>query len=418
MASPVHDAETLLTAAIEDIRSQFPALERRHAGFPIAYFDGPGGTQVPRCVVDAVADYLFKHNANTHWNYPTSAETDAIILSARGAIADLVGGVPEEIVFGANATTLVFHVSRTLGRVLAADDEIVVTELDHHANVVPWQALAQERGCTLRVVQMNLRDGTLDWEDFSQKVNARTKVIAVGAASNALGTINDMRRASRLARSVGAFLFVDAVHFAPHLLVDVRDMQCDFLVVSAYKFYGPHIGALWCRRELLESLPFPKLIPAPDRAPDRAEMGTLNHEGLAGAAAAVDFLASLAQGESRRNRLSAAMSASHQRGAAQVFQLWDGLTRVAGVTLYGPRPDAPRTSTVAFTVRGVPSSEVARQLADSGVFVSHGNFYAATVIERLNLGRDGLVRAGCACYTSDEDVYRLIDGVRAIAGRV
>src|SRR5688572_14368935 len=235
------------SATMDDIRGEFPALTRIHNGLPVAYFDGPGGTQVPRAVVEAVAEYLYHHNANSHWNYPTSAETDAIIADARQALADFVGGEPNEIVFGANATTLAFHVSRALARLFSFNDEIVVTELDHHANVGPWQALARECGCTLRVVQMNVEDGTLNWNDFKNKVNERTKLVAVGAASNALGTITDVARAARLARTVGAYCFVDAVHYAPHHLVDVRAMGCDFLVCSAYKFYGPHIGAMWCR---------------------------------------------------------------------------------------------------------------------------------------------------------------------------
>ena len=248
---------------------------------------------MPRSWSRRLTDYLYHHNANTHWNYPTSAETDAMLTEARAALADFLGGAPNEIVFGANATSLAFHVSRALGRQFSAGDEIVITELDHHANVGPWQALAKERGCTLRVVKMDTTTGALDWNDFEQKVTARTKLIAVGAASNALGTITDVQRAARLARAVGALVFVDAVHYAPHHLADVAAMDCDFLVCSAYKFYGPHIGALWCRRELLESLPFAKVQPSPDTGPERAETGTLNHEGIAGAAAAVDFLASL-----------------------------------------------------------------------------------------------------------------------------
>jgi cysteine desulfurase family protein (TIGR01976 family) len=276
---------------VEEIRVQFPALERRQNGLPVAYFDGPGGTQVPRAVVDTVADYLYHHNANTHWKYPTSAETDAMFAEARQTFAEFVNGAANEIVFGANATSLAFHVSRALARQFAAGDEIVITELDHHANVGPWQALARERDCKLQVVRFDIATGELNWEDFESKVSPRTKLIAVGAASNALGTISDVRRAARLARGVGALTFVDAVHFAPHNLVDVREMECDFVVMSAYKFYGPHVGILWSKAEVLESLPFAKLVPAPDRGPERAETGTLNHEGVAGAAGSVDFLA-------------------------------------------------------------------------------------------------------------------------------
>ncbi|HEX3561068.1 MAG TPA: cysteine desulfurase-like protein [Pyrinomonadaceae bacterium] len=402
--------------SIEEIRSHFPALERTHKGRGVAYFDGPGGTQVPRAVVEAVADYLCRHNANTHWAYPTSAETDEIIERARRCLADFLGAAHDEIVFGANATTLAYHVSRTLGRTLAAGDEIVVTELDHHANVAPWQALARERGIRLRVVRMDTETGALDWGDFESKMSARTRLVAVGAASNALGTINDTARARRLARDAGAYLFVDAVHYAPHRLTDVREIDCDFLVCSAYKFYGPHVGALFCRRDLLESLPFPKLAPAPGYAPEVAETGTQNHEGIAGAAAAVDFLASLASGAAaRRERLRAAFDALEARGAELTKRMWQGLSEIEGVKLYGPHPNEPRTPTVACTVRGVKSTDVARALAGRGVFVSHGDFYAATLVERLALGEEGLVRAGCACYTFAEEVERLIEGVREIA---
>src|SRR5215213_377764 len=409
-------------AATEEIRSHFPALERVHGGFPVAYFDGPGGTQVPREVVGAMSDYLYNHNANTHWAYPTSAETDELLERARVVLADFLGASHDEIVFGANATTLGFHVSRTLGRTFEAGDEIVVTELDHHANVAPWQALERERGVVVRVVRMNTETGVLDWDDFESKVNERTKVVAVGAASNALGTLTDISRAGKLAESVCAYMFVDAVHYAPHRLADVRAMRCDFLVCSAYKFYGPHVGALFCRRELLQTLPFPKLAPAPDYAPEVAETGTQNHEGVVGAAAAVEFLASLTRGaptaplevSARRERLRRAFDALHARGAGLTRLMWEGLSGVEGVKLYGPKPEAPRTPTVAFTVEGVTSTEVARRLASRGLFLSHGDFYAATVVDQLKLRPEGLVRAGAACYTSREEVERLIAGVGEI----
>jgi cysteine desulfurase family protein (TIGR01976 family) len=403
-------------ASTAEIRAHFPALERIHAGRPVAYFDGPGGTQTPRAVADAMVDYLYHHNANAHWAYPTSAETDAILDGARAAMADFLNASPGEVVFGANSTTLAFHASRAIGAQCSAGDELVITEVDHHANVGPWQALAREQHVTLRVVRMDPQTGALDWDDFESNVSARTKLVAVSAASNALGTITDVKRAVELAHSVGAWAFVDAVHYAPHNLVDVRGMDCDFSMCSAYKFYGPHVGVLYCRRELLESLPFAKLQPAPDIAPDRAETGTLNHEGIAGAAAAVDFLASLAPAAgSRREQLRIAFEGLHQRGTSLMQRIWKGLESIDGVTLYGPRPDAPRTSTVAFTVRGIASSEVARRLSERALFLSHGDFYALTVIERLGLASDGLVRAGCACYTTEEEVDRLVDAVREVA---
>jgi cysteine desulfurase family protein (TIGR01976 family) len=402
-----------LTSTAE-IRKCFPALARTHNGYPVAYFDGPGGTQVPRAVVEAMNDYLYRHNANTHWAYPTSEETDAIIDSARCVLADFLNAAPNEIVFGANMTTLTFHLARALGRGYERNDEIVVTELDHHANIAPWRALEKECGVKVRIVKMIPETGELDWDDFSRQLNERTKLVAVGAASNALGTINNVRRAGEMAHSLGAQVFVDAVHYAPHELIDVREWNCDFLACSAYKFYGPHIGILYGRHDLLGSLDFPKLIPAPDTAPERAETGTQNHEGIAGASAAVDFLASLVSGATRRERLRAALEQLHERGAALITQLWDGLSEMRRIHLYGPPPDAMRTPTIAFTVEGVPSIEVAKKLAERGTFVSHGDFYAMTVVERLGQTAHGLVRAGCACYTTSEEVERLLAGVRQV----
>ena len=400
---------------LSDIRRSFPALRRIHHGKSVAYFDGPGGTQVPTGVADAIGNYLLQHNANTHWAFPTSIETDALIAAARNSLADFLNASPNEIVFGANMTTLTFHLARALGRGYEPGDEIVITELDHHANVAPWRALEKERGVTVRVARMTPETGTLDWDDLARQVGNRTRLLAIGAASNALGTVTDVRRAAEMAHGVGAQIFVDAVHYAPHQLVDARAIGCDFLSCSAYKFYGPHIGVLYARHDLLASLDFPKLAPAPNEAPERAETGTQNHEGIAGAAAAVDFLASLAPGGTRRESLQTAFSELHERGRDLVGQLWDGLGEIDGVELYGPPPGEPRTPTVGFSVAGVSSTEVAQRLAEDAVFVSNGDFYATTVVERLGLAPDGLVRAGCACYTTEEEVARLIDGVKRIA---
>lgn len=398
------------------IRAHFPALARSHAGHPVAYFDGPGGTQVPRQVVDAMADYLYRHNANTHWAYPTSAETDALIQAAREALADFLGASPAEVVFGANMTTLTFHLARALGRGWRPGDEVVATELDHHANIAPWRALERDYGLRLRLARMLPETGTLDWDDLERCITERTRLVAIGAASNALGTISDVRRAIELAHRAGALAFVDAVHLAAHAPIDVRALDCDFLACSAYKFYGPHIGVLYGKRDRIESLDAPRLDPAPDDAPERLETGTQNHEGIVGAAAAVDFIASLAAGASRRERILAAVSAFHARGAALVRRLWEGLGALERVRLFGPPPDQPRTPTVSFVVDGIPSVEVARTLAEYGIFVSHGDFYAATVVERLGHARDGLVRVGCACYTTEEEVDRLVGRMRAICG--
>ncbi len=407
--------EAAVVADVDEIRSHFPALARIHAGHPVAYFDGPGGTQVPRQVVDAMVDYLVHHNANTHWEYPTSAETDAAIAAAREAFADFLGAAAEEIAFGANMTTLTFHLARALGRGWRPGDEVVTTELDHHANIAPWRALERDFGIRVRMARMIPETGQIDWDDLERCINGRTRLLAIGAASNAIGTISDVRRAAGLARAVGALVFVDAVHLAAHAPIDVHAFDCDFLVCSAYKFYGPHVGILFGRRERIEALEVPRLDPAPDRAPERLETGTQNHEGIVGAAAAVDFIASLTRGESRRERILTVLSALHSRGIALARRMWDALGAIDRVRLYGPDPDRPRTPTVSFTVDGRTSDDVARRLAERGLFVSHGDFYAPTVIERLGVAADGLVRIGSACYTTEDEVDRLIEAVRELA---
>lgn len=396
------------------LRERFPALRRELAGRPVAYFDGPGGTQVPLEVVDAMRDYLLHHNANTAWVFPTSVETDEAIAGARGALADFVGAHANEIAFGQNMTTLTFHLARALGRGWGPGDEVVITELDHHANVAPWRALERERGITVRSARVSASTGQLDWGHLESLLGPRTRLLAIGAASNAIGTVSDVARGARLAHAAGALVFVDAVHYAPHALVDVRVLDCDFLACSAYKFYGPHIGILYGRHRLLAGLDVPKLAPAPDEAPDRMETGTQSHESIVGAAAAVEFFASLGTGSTRRARLEHAFAMLHGRATALFDRLWRGLGAIEGVTLYGPEPSLPRTPTVGFTVAGATSEQVARWLAARGVFVSNGDFYATTIVERLGQARDGLVRAGCACYTTPEDVERLIEGVRAL----
>jgi cysteine desulfurase family protein (TIGR01976 family) len=396
------------------IRAQFPALERRHRGAPVAYFDGPGGTQVPRAVVQAMEDYLYHHNANTHWRYPTSEETDALIANARVALAEFLDSSPSEIAFGANMTTLTFHLARALGREWGPGDTVIVTELDHHANVAPWRALERERGISVRSVPLIPETGQLDWAKLEELLSSGPRLLAIGAASNALGTISDVARAARLARAAGALTFVDAVHFAPHEPVDVKAIGCDFLACSAYKFYGPHIGIMFARESVLRRLDVPKLAPAPETAPERLETGTLNHEGIIGAAAAVEFLTSLAPGDTRRARLARVFAELHTRGQTLVRRLWNGLSGLSGVTLYGPPPTSARTPTVAFTLDGLPADQVAEGLAERAVFVSSGDFYATTVVERLGVS-EGLVRAGCACYTTEEEVDRLIEGVGALS---
>ena len=405
-------------STVDVIRDQFPALRRQHRGHPVAYFDGPGGTQVPAVVVDRMRDYLLHHNANTHWAYPTSEETDAAIAAARGTLADFLGASPEEVAFGANMTTLTFHLSRALAREWQAGDEVIVTELDHHGNVDPWRAAARDRGLTVRSVPLSPATGELDWSALERAFSPRSKLLAIGAASNILGTITDVAAATRLAHDAGALCFVDAVHYAPHALVDVKAIGCDLLVCSPYKFYGPHLGTAYVRRDLLQRLDVPKVEPASNATPERLETGTLSHEAIVGAAAAVDFLASLANHPgTRRDGLVRTMTALHERGLRQLTRLWEALSAIPGVTVYGPPPSRPRTSTISFVIAGLASTAVARHCAERGLFVSNGDFYALTVVRRLGHEKDGVVRLGCAAYTTDDEVERAIAAIAELADR-
>jgi cysteine desulfurase family protein (TIGR01976 family) len=401
------------------VRADFPVFDRRVAGRPIAFFDGPGGSQVPARVADAVRGYLLHNNANAHGFFPTSAETDAAIAGARERMAALANAAsPEEIVFGANMTTLAFHLARSLGAEWGPGDEVVVTRLDHQANVAPWRRMAEDRGMTVREAPF-LADGcALDHEALEALLSERTRLVAVGAASNAVGTINDVRRVADAARAVGALVFVDAVHYAPHRLPDAAGWGADFVACSAYKFFGPHVGVLWGKAEHLERLRPYKVPPAADRAPERWETGTLNHEGIVGAGEAVDWIASLASEEEGglRQRLASAYAAIDAHESALYRRLHAGLEETGGVRVYGQPADGARTPTAGFTVAGRTPEEVARALGAQGVFVWNGDFYATAVCDVLGLtATGGLLRAGVAPYTSAEDVERLLDGVRRLA---
>ncbi len=414
---PIRSSEPL-NVDTSEIRAAFPALERREAGKQVAYFDAPGGTQVPRVVADAIADHLLAHNANVGWAFPTSAETARVVEAARSAAADFVGGDPRGVVFGPNMTSLTLQFAMAFGQTLRDGDEIVVTRLDHRANIDPWRAVAADRGMTIRVVPFRPDDGSLDLSLFEAAVGPHTRLVAVGAASNSIGTINDLCRASEIAKARGALLFVDAVHSAPHMRTDMLAWGCDVLVCSPYKFYGPHAGILCARPEVLGSLKARKIGPAPDDDPARWEIGAPAFEALAGTTAAIDWLASLAPPDtgSRVERLDAAFKWLRERGDGLVHRLWEGLTRLPGIRTYGPPPGRPRTPTIAFVADTISSADLAIRLAtEHGVFVSHGHFYAPDTVRDLAVtDHTGLVRAGCACYTTYEEVDRLIAGVREI----
>jgi cysteine desulfurase family protein (TIGR01976 family) len=319
------------------------------------------------------------------------------------------------VAFGNNMTTITFHVARALGRAWGPGDEVVVTDLDHQANVSPWRTLAKERGVTIRSVPFDPSSGELNWPELERAITAKTRLVAIGAASNALGTISPISQAAEIAHDKGALCFVDAVHFAAHRVIDVRAMDCDFLVCSPYKFYGPHAGVLYARASVMAALDTPKVEPASNEIPERLETGTQNHEGVVGSAAAVEFLASLGSGATRRERLVRAMSDLHTRGDALFEHLWNGLTAIKSVRCYGPVPGRPRTPTVCLAIAGVSSTQAAQSLTAEGIFASNGNFYASGVVEQLGFTRDGLLRAGCACYTTEEEIDRFIQGVRRLA---
>ena len=401
------------------VRADFPVFERRVDGRPIAFFDGPGGSQVPRQVADAVRDYLLMHNANTHGLFATSEETDAAITAARERVAALLNAPsPREVAFGANMTTLTFHLSRALGREWGPGDEVIVSQLDHQANVAPWVRMAQDRGMTVHVVPFSAETFTLDLDALAALLSTRTRLVAVGAASNAIGTVNDVARVAERARAAGALTFVDAVHYTPHRLPDVQAFGCDFLACSAYKFFGPHAGILWGRTEHLERLTPYKVPPASNAAPERWETGTLNHEGIVGTAAAVDWIASLAgdPASTLRESLRRGYAAMHRHESRLFAQLYRGLTGIPGVRVYGPPEDDERTPTAGFTIESVSPDQAARRLGAEGVFVWNGDFYATTVCDVLGLSdRGGLIRAGVAPYTTDDDVERLVDGVARLA---
>lgn len=398
------------------IRADFPALRREVGGRRAAFFDGPAGSQVPRAVIDAVADYLAHRNANTAGAFATSRETDETIATARQRMADFLGaGSPREIVFGQNMTTLTYALSRALKAGWGPGDEVVVTELDHQANVAPWRQAAEEAGATVRVVPFDPATCTLDYAALESFLGPRTRLVAIGYASNAVGTVNDVRRVAALAREAGALSFVDAVHYAPHGPIDVRAIGCDFLACSAYKFFGPHVGILWGRGELLEGIQPFKVPPAADTAPERWETGTLSHEGIAGVGAAVEWIAGLAEADASagwRDRILAGMEVIDAIERPLFDRLLDGLAALPGVGIHGPPAGHPRTPTVGFTVEGFTPIQVAERLGDRGIFVWDGDFYASTVIDGLGLREaGGVVRVGMAPYNTQEEVEALLAAV-------
>jgi len=406
------------------VRSQFPSLAQTVNGYPVAFLDGPGGTQVPQRVIDAISGYLKRNNANTAGAYATSRNTDAMIADARAAMADFFGCDPDEIVFGPNMTTLTYGISRSIGRELGPGNEIVVTHLDHDANISPWRAL-EEHGVVIRFAEINEQDCTLDMNDLAHKITGHTRLVAAGYASNAVGTINNVKEVVRLAHQSGAMAYIDAVHYAPHGPIDVRALDCDFLVCSTYKFFGPHMGVLYGKREHLQRLHPYKVRANTNVIPNRWEWGTLNHECIAGITACIDYLADLGRhvdpsASTRRAALLAAYRAiqKHERGLTE--RLIRGLLVFPGLKLYGisdPKRFDQRCPTVAVRIAGHTPLQLATKLGERGFFTWDGNYYALNLTERLGVEKDGgFLRIGLAHYNTAEELERLLAALREIVG--
>jgi len=448
----------MTTFDVSWVRAQFPSLTQSVSGQPAVFFDGPGGTQVPHQVIDAISNYLIHANANLHGAFATSQRTDTTVAAAHSAMADFLGCDPDEVVFGANMTTLTFAMSRAIGRELEPGDEIVVTRLDHDANVAPWVAL-QERGVVIRYVDIDVENCTLDLNDLRQQINQRTKLVAIGYASNAVGTINDVAEATRLAHRVGALAFIDAVHYAAHGPIDVRSLDCDFLACSPYKFFAPHSGVLYSKREHLLRLKPYKVRPSTEELPGRWMTGTQSHEAMAGVTATVEYLAELgrtfaggrrqvAQGSSatddyeaklvdstaresqydqiadetspsRRAALLSAMRAIQAYERTLAEKLIKGLLEVPGLTFYGirePERFESRTPTVAMRIEGHTPRELAEFLGQRGVFTWDGNYYALNLTERLGVEESGgMLRIGLVHYNTAEEIDRLFGALHEIA---
>ncbi len=408
----------------ELVRSEFPSLGLEHDGRPVIFLDGPGGTQVPQRTIDAVVRYYRESNANDGGAFATSAATDAIAAEAHAAAADLLGASPAEIKFGQNMTSLTFHLSRSIGATLHAGDEIVVTTLDHEANVSPWHAIAADRDLVVRSVDIRVEDCTLDLDDLDDKLGRRTRVVAVGYASNAVGTVNPISEIVSRAHAVGALAFVDAVHYVPHGLADVRALEADFLVTSAYKWYGPHIGVLYGAADLLDALPPYKVRPAHDRY----ETGTQSFEAMAGTVATVEYLAELGRrfgsderqpGSGRRADLAAAFGVIARHEEALATRLLAGLGAMRGVRVWGVTERADlgaRTPTVAITFERVSPRAAATALGAQGIFAWDGDFYARALMERLGLqGAGGVLRLGLVHYNTLAEVDRTLTAIETIA---
>ncbi|HXJ63466.1 MAG TPA: cysteine desulfurase-like protein [Actinomycetota bacterium] len=403
------------------VRERFPALAREQGGREVVFADAPGGTQMPRSVIDAIADYLANWNANLGGAFETSRRSDAVLAEAHAAAAAFVGATPQEMVIGQNTTTIAFHLSRSFAKTLQPGDEVVVTVLDHDANVTPWVRAAGDAGATVRRVDVHTDDCTLDLDSLDAALTDRTRLVAFTLASNAVGTVTPAAEIVRRVHEAGALAVADGVHFAPHESIDVAELGVDVLFTSPYKYFGPHLGAAFARRELLETWDAYKVRPAPDTLPDRWETGTLSHEALAGLTAAVDYVASLGDGDSLRGRVVAGMRAItvHEGGLTRLFL--EGIAGIDGLTLYGIA-DADRwnerTPTFAIRIDAMTPRELAEELARRGIFVWDGNYYALSIMERLGLEESGgAARIGFCHYNTPNEVDRVVADLADVAAK-
>ena len=411
---------------LEKIRRSFPSLSRKFDGREAVYFDGPGGSQVPQSVANAVSHYLLNHNANTGMSFATSIETDEIITETLVACADFLGcSDPNEIAFGQNMTSLNIQLASALSKTWGPDDEIVVTKLDHDGNVRPWSLAAEWSGASLKKIEVNPDDCTLDMVSMAESITESTVIVAIGAASNLSGTINDLRRVVDIAHGFGAEVVVDAVHLAPHSLIDVQDIGCDFLLCSPYKFFGPHQGILWGRRGRMQELPVAKLRVSTEEVPFRWMTGTQSHEGIAGTKAAIDHIAWIGrevsgnEGLGRREALRVAYSAIEEHERELCLRMIHGLMEIDGLKIWGitnPERILERAPTVSFTHPKMIASEIGSMLAERGIFARAGNFYALELTEALGLEPEGVLRVGLLHYNSMEEVNFFLESLRDILG--
>ncbi|MBE4907614.1 cysteine desulfurase-like protein [Bacillus luteolus] len=402
--------------SIEKVRSQFPALKRTYKGKQVVYFDGPGGSQVLQTVIDAISSYMARGGGNLHGQFPSSVETEEHLSNARQAVADLLGASSDEVAFGQNSTSLAFSIARSLSKTWGSEDNIVVTEMDHRCNVDSWVSAANDKGVDVRFIPVDEGKLTLDLSDLGTIITSNTKLVAVTLASNAVGTITDMRKIKERAEEVGAIVVIDAVHAVPHIAINRDELGADILLCSAYKFFGPHVGIAVVKKDLFEKLQVYKLNPAPTYIPDKLETGTQNHEALAAIPAVVEFIASFGNGSTVRERIVSGFDAIGEHEDKLATKLRDGLSKHPTVTLYQADKETRKTPTIAFTINGFHATDVCKWLAEEhSIFTADGHFYATTLAEKLGINQmGGWIRVGLAPYNSEEEVNRFLEAIDSL----